>query len=206
LSPERWRLFFALPIEEPALSALVRWRDDALGGAAVRLPAARDLHITLVFLGGREPEVVPELMRAAHAAVSTALPGPPRLRALRLRALPPRRPRLYALDLSDEGGRLTALHEALACELVASGLWQPEERPFWPHLTVARVPRAQRGRASAPPPPALAAPPAEPIVAARLVLYRSHLGGGGARYEALAEVPFPRREGGESTSAGAPTL
>jgi hypothetical protein len=66
LSPERWRLFFALPIEEPALSALVRWRDDALGGAAVRLPAARDLHITLVFLGGRDPQVVPELMRAAR--------------------------------------------------------------------------------------------------------------------------------------------
>jgi 2'-5' RNA ligase len=59
--------------------------------------------------------------------------------------------------------------------------FEPERRPFRPHVTVGRVPRGNRlvVRELDPPPALTFDPPA-------LTLYRSHTGGRGARYEPLA--------------------
>ena len=92
--------------------------------------------------------------------------------------MPRRRPRLFALDLEDEGGRGAALHGA-----VSEALGEPVTRPFWPHVTLLRV---RKGRK-----PEVPAPPGEiePFEPTALTLYRSHLGGRrGARYEALERL------------------
>jgi 2'-5' RNA ligase len=58
---------------------------------------------------------------------------------------------------------------------------EPETRPFRPHVTVARVRRGARLRGrDVPPAPRLR------FVPVGVVLYRSHLGRGGAVYEAVA--------------------
>ena len=62
------------------------------------------------------------------------------------------------------------------------GFHRPEKRPFWPHVTLARVKRGERAR------PLEAAPPPEPLVAREVTLYRSLLSPRGARYEALARA------------------
>jgi RNA 2',3'-cyclic 3'-phosphodiesterase len=143
---------------------------------------AEALHVTLVFLG-----YLPEKeIGTAAATAFGALGGlaPPRLAITEVRPVPPRDPRLFALDLSDEAGRATAVHSAASEALVAARLYRPEKRPFWPHLTVARVKRGERR-----------APPVDgeglrgaPFDAVDVTLYRSHLSPRGARYEALERL------------------
>lgn len=91
---------------------------------------------------------------------------------------------LVALDLSDDGGRATALQGAVSDSLAAADLHEPEPRPFWPHLTLARLRKGARWR------PLEGRPDLAPFEAAAVTLYRSHLSRSGARYEALHRCPL----------------
>ncbi|MBA2430353.1 MAG: RNA 2',3'-cyclic phosphodiesterase [Thermoleophilaceae bacterium] len=152
------------------------------GREELRLVPARALHVTLVFLGGVE---VPDVGAVADTALD-ALAGvaAPVLAPTGVRGVPARRTRLLALDLADEDGRAAALASTAAAALAACGLHEPERRPFWAHLTLARV---RSGRRLA---PGEATPyaPTESFVARRVTLYRSHPSPRGARYEALRGV------------------
>ena len=81
-----------------------------------------------------------------------------------------------------ESGRLD--HPGTVRALADARLHRPEKRPFWPHVTVARVKRGERRVPALDAP----APPAEPFVAPVVTLYRSHLSPRGARYEALERL------------------
>jgi len=102
-----------------------------------------------------------------------------------VRPLPPRDPRLFALDLEDFEGRASTLQAGVSKALEAGGWYRPEKRPFWPHITLARVKRNERRAAPLPEQPA---PPAATFPAAALTLYRSTLRPQGALYEPLARV------------------
>ena len=184
----RARLFVALDLPQEARSALGAWRDELVAGRLDLRPARQDqLHVTLVFLGWQ-----PESDAGTIAAATIAAAGgfaPPRLTPAGVRGLPPRAPRLFALDLADEDGRAGALQGAIAGSLAQERFFRPEKRPFWPHITLARVKRGARAAQL----PGLPAPP-EPIEAAELTLYRSTLRPQGAIYEPLARR---RLDGGE---------
>jgi 2'-5' RNA ligase len=107
--------------------------------------------------------------------------GAANLEPVAVLGVPRRRPRLFAVDLADPGGRAGAINAAVSEALSEGGFYEPERRRFWPHITVARVGRAERRAA----PITVPAPPDE-FTAREVVLYRSHLGRGPARYEALA--------------------
>lgn len=159
------------------------WRDEALAARRDLRPVAVEaLHVTLVFLGYL-PEK--EIARTASTAFG-ALDGlaAARLSARGVRPVPPRDPRLFALDLEDEDERAAAVQAAAADALASARLYKPEKRPFWPHVTLARVKRGER-RA---PPLDAGEPPGEPFEAADVTLYRSHLSPRGARYEALERL------------------
>ena len=102
-----------------------------------------------------------------------------------MRPLPPRAPRLFALDLDDEGGRAGSLQDAVSGALEAGRWYRPEKRPFWPHITLARV---KRGERRVPPLPD-DTPPARTLPGDTLTLYRSTLRPQGALYEPLARTP-----------------
>src|SRR5439155_21218299 len=106
----------------------------------------------------------------------------PRLAARAVVPVPPRgRPRLFALDLEDHGGGAVALQAAVSDRLEAEGLYTPEKRPFWPHVTLTRVKRGARAG------PLEADPPSGgPFEASELTLYRSTLRPQGSLYEPLA--------------------
>jgi 2'-5' RNA ligase len=106
--------------------------------------------------------------------------GAVRLRPKAVLGVPRRRPRLFALDLEDPDRRATAIHAAVADALSSGGFYEPERRRFWPHVTVARVGRSERQAA-----PITIPPPPDELSATEVVLYRSHLSRGPARYEAL---------------------
>ena len=159
------------------------WREAALAGREdLRPVSAEALHVTLVFLGYLPEKEIGTTAVTAFGALGRL--GPARLAIEEGRPVPPRDPRLFALDLSDEEGRATAIHSAAADALAAARLYRPEKRPFWPHLTIARVKRGER-RA---PPLDGEGVPAAPFDAADVTLYRSHLSPRGARYEALERL------------------
>ena len=76
--------------------------------------------------------------------------------------------------------------------MVAEHLYKPEKRPFWPHVTVARV--KPEGRGSKRPrrvgrqPGKLPIELLSPVRGVRMTLYRSELQPRGARYTPLAQV------------------
>jgi 2'-5' RNA ligase len=106
--------------------------------------------------------------------------APARLAARALVPVPKRGPRLFALDLEDPADAATAVHARAAEALTEAGYYEPEKRPFWPHVTLARVKRGRRA-----PRVEAADPPGEPFTATVVTLYRSVLQPQGARYEPL---------------------
>jgi 2'-5' RNA ligase len=178
-------MFLALDLPEDARDLLVRWRDELLlARTDVRPVRPVALHVTLVFLGWQDESAAERIADVAFGALPAG-PPPPRLTATEVKPVPPRNARLFALDLDDEGGRAGALQAAASDALEAGGWYRPEKRPFWPHITLARV---KRGERRVPPPAADPAPPAEPFEASMITLYRSTLRPQGALYEPLART------------------
>lgn len=183
--PQRVRLFVALDLPAPHRGAIGAWRDAALASRDDLRPVPVEaLHVTLAFLGSRPEEEVEAIARAAFAAAGGM--EAPWLEPGGLRGLPPRAPRLFALDLEDAAGRCARLQRAVGQALVAEGVYAPEKRAFWPHVTLARVRRGRRPAPLEPPPP-----PCSAFQAHELTLYRSRLSPAGARYEPLARLRLP---------------
>jgi RNA 2',3'-cyclic 3'-phosphodiesterase len=190
LKNPRARLFVALDLPEDVREGILAWGREALLDPALRMVAPESLHITLAFLG-YQPEK--EIERIAAAVEESAGPAPwVELRDPEQR--PPRgRARLFALPAISPGAE--TLQAGLEQRLVNEGFYKPEKRPFWPHVTVARVRPEARGsrrpavvsEAPGPLPPELA----EPRVAVRMTLYRSVLQPAGARYVPLAQIELP---------------
>jgi len=177
-------MFVALDLPAPARSALADWRDELLEGRRDLRPVREEaLHVTLVFLGWQDERAAAAIAEAAFGACSGL--AAPRLSADKLRPLPPRNPRLFALELADEGARASAVQAAVSDALEAGRWYRPEKRPFWPHVTLARVKRAERRVAPLPSSPA---PPSSPFEASELTLYRSTLRPQGALYEPLGRA------------------
>jgi 2'-5' RNA ligase len=179
-------MFVALDLPEAARGELARWRDEVVQGRSDLRPVpAEKLHVTLAFLGWQDEAAAERLAATAFGAAG----GPaPVLVPGEVRAVPPRDARLFALDLEDPGGHATSLQAAVAAALESAQVYRPERRPFWPHLTLARV---KRGERRVPGLPAASAPPAAPIEARELTLYRSTLRPQGALYEPLARLTLP---------------
>lgn len=183
LKSPRLRLFVALDLPEALREKLSAWRAQAFGERAdVRLPADSSLHVTLVFLGYQAERDVGRIAEASFADRPSGFD----LRALEVVEVPKRRPRLYAVSLDDSSDVLTRWQAGLSERLRELGVYEPEKRPFWPHVTVARV---KTRREPAPgPSPQLPEPLTRPFRAERLTLYKSTLRPQGALYEPLAEL------------------
>jgi 2'-5' RNA ligase len=188
LKSPRLRLFVALDLPESVLDPLVEWRERHLGAVqGARLVPRASLHVTLVFLGYQYERDVERI--AALCFNDRA--GPFELRPTEVAGVPPRRPRLYALGLEDPGDALAAWQQQLSDLLHAAGLYEPEKRPFWAHVTLAR---GRRDRALARLDHPLSPPPelSRPFVPAHATLYRSTLAPSGAVYDPLARIDLAR--------------
>lgn len=182
------RLFVAIDPPDSVRAALARLieRGKALAPDA-RWVRPEAMHLTLAFLGNMPDEVVPRI-EAALGEVA------PRHRALDLAAGPvgsfgtKAKPRVLWVGLLGALEELAALRLDVEAALEPLG-YEPEERPFRPHLTLARA-REMRGD------PALATardaldPQAPAFSAAELILYRSEPSAHGSAYTALARLPF----------------
>ena len=179
---ERLRLFVAMPIgaelRDALRSAVAGWRiDEDLAG--LRWTDPESWHITLAFLGSTEAAAVPRMLgrlapvAEAHAATIS--------RTGAIGAFPtPTRARVAWYGVQDVDGRMSRL----AAD-VGAALDLDTSRPLRPHLTLARAGRQPVDLRSW---LASASAPEGELVADRIALMRSHLGGGAARYETLASM------------------
>ena len=137
------RLFVALDLPDKALTALTGWQELVFGD----LPELRinhALHLTLCFLGGRPASAVTALQEALAGVPFSSFAmsfGEPIF-------LPKGgRKNVVALPLIDApstpGGlrAVLALQAGVSSALAATGHYEPERRPYLPHVTVARVRR-----------------------------------------------------------------
>jgi 2'-5' RNA ligase len=180
-----WRCFWAVPLperlRESLAVAVAEMRADPLADAAWRWVDSAGWHVTLAFLDG----VAPDSVRGLLASVSEEVRDEPvfSVDSGGLGGFPSgRRARVLWYGVSDADGRLQALAARVAR---ASGL--PQEAPFRAHVTLARS--RDRSGAHAPAPPAGGLPIGS-VDVRDITLYRSHLGHGPARYEALGTVPL----------------
>ena len=142
-------------------------------------------HITLKFLGWTQADRLSDIATAVREVAAAHVAG--ELRMTALGGFPNnRRLRVLWVGLEDPAGLLARL--ALDLEKAFEKLgWTPENRPFRPHLTLARFDPLQKVTGDLPE-VRLHREPSIPVD--RLVLFRSQLHKGGARYEALEEFPL----------------
>ena len=105
----------------------------------LRWARPESLHLTLRFWGNLRADAIPIVREGLQRA---ALASPPFLVPVRgLGCFPnTKRPRVLWMGLEDSELQLLQLRQRIDASLVAAGL-PPEEKPFHPHLTVARVRR-----------------------------------------------------------------
>jgi RNA 2',3'-cyclic 3'-phosphodiesterase len=198
----RLRMFVALELPDDLRERIVAWQEEAFGRRRDLRPVTRySLHVTLVFLGYQAERDVERIAEVAFAQQAQPFGLTPE----ELVEVPPRRPRLYAIGMKDHDEALGRWQAGLAERLHEGGFYEPEKRPFWPHVTVARFKQTERHRTAGgarggpgrggrgPAEPGAGAPelPEEllaPFEANRLTLYRSTLKPQGAEYEPLKRV------------------
>ena len=186
---DRWRCFVAVPVPDELRAALRSrldaWRDEP-GAPDLRWTDPVGWHLTLAFLGSVEVDDLAAIEQAVAEAAARAQPD--RLIAGGLGAFPsPRRARVLWYGVADPNATLRRLADGVRELLVPLVPRLVDEGPFRGHVTLARA-RAQRGSDLSSWMTGHAAP-AGTVPLERVILYRSHLGGGPARYEALGWAP-----------------
>ena len=181
------RLFVGVPLPEDAAAAIREVVDEVRamplpdGARDVRWVRLDGLHLTLRFLGPT-PEQLETPSMAAVETVAREAAGAIRIELSGSGTFPPgRRPRTLWIGVSDGVDALSELAAATDAALVEAG-WQPDGRPFRPHLTLARSDGVAVGRMVA---DRLAAAMADRRIRAtidRVGLFESVTGGGPARY------------------------
>lgn len=189
MAGERERLFVAAELPGRVAEELAWWARDTCGSdPALRLLPVASLHLTLAFLGLREPGDADVVGAALAAALGPAAAAPPAwptdLGWEDAVWLPRRRPSVLAASLDDPAGALLPVREAVVAAVTDVVAWEPEARPFLAHVSVARVRGGARPRTLD-----LPLPSPERFGLSAVTLFRSSLSPEGADYTALASVP-----------------
>lgn len=189
------RTFLALrpsPDQRRALGA-VRERlagADDPGAPRLRFVDPDATHLTLAFLGEVPRERQHAVVAAARRAAAACAPFRWTLEGVG--AFPgPVRPRVVWVGVGDGREPVAALQRAVTAELRAAGLAPPDDRPFTPHVTIARA----RGRPSGSMPDVVFRAPASSVAALDVMI--SELRPEGAHHRRMARVPLgtPPSEG-----------
>lgn len=198
------RLFVGVPLPDEATAAIadivesVRAAGLPPGDRDVRWVRLDGLHLTLRFLGPTPDELIAPTADAVEAAAAGA-PGPLDLELGGTGTFPSAdRPRTLWIGLRHGADALARLAAGTETTLARVG-WPAVDRPFRPHLTLARSDGVRAGPLVA---GRLAAAMGERGIAFRvdrLGLFESITGGGPARYVPVTMAPLgPLRPNGTS--------
>lgn len=189
--PGTMRLFFAVPVPADARARIGELIDRVQqsvgdGTARIRWVHLDGLHLTLRFLGPtaddrRGPlEAGADALAGADAPFEVVLGGGGAFPSLA-------RPRSLWVGVATGADRLARLADGLTAAAADCGLFL-DTRPFTPHLTIARTDGLRLGPVAAHALQEAAEGLDARFTVDRVVLFRSLLGGGPARYEPLHEA------------------
>jgi 2'-5' RNA ligase len=192
------RIFIGIEIDEAARStidasaqALRRRIDRSAADSAVRWVPRENLHITIWFIG----HVDDDRARAVLAAIDAPYLTGPFTIELTGMGLFPRSgpPRVLWIGVGAGHETLGSLHGAVQSRLVPLG-FEPERRPYSPHLTLARVKDVERKYAATLRTlvQTMSAPPVRSAVTA-VTVFESRVSSKGAAYTPLLRVPLRQR-------------
>ncbi len=174
---EQLRLFLGFRLPDATARSITRWQREELGAPEqARLVPEENLHVTIAFLGSRpggELDSIAGALREEADLAERPVLTPVRYRETRSVGM---------LVFDDEEGHATRIAQDVHGRLAGLGVYEPEQRPWLPHLTVVRFrerPRLQ------PPIPDLG-----PVTMSDAAVYISRLRPTGAQYEVLESVPL----------------
>jgi 2'-5' RNA ligase len=175
-----WRCFWAVPLPPALRSALAQFVAALRHSPSVddgwRFSDPESWHLTLAFLGAVEPDAVDAMVERVAAASQHHLPF--EATAAGLGGFPEEgRARVLWYGVDANGALADLARDVRA----ATGV--DDVQPWQPHVTLGR----SRNRHGANLPRSIA-PPTGGISVNEVVLYRSHLGQGPARYLPLARL------------------
>lgn len=164
---DRLRLFLALELPDDVVHALIDWGKRYLEGGR----PVESFHVTLAFLGSRPRSDLDAIVGVLRESARESAPftlRPVRYRETRAVGM---------LVLEDPSGEARRLAAGLHARLEQLGVYQPEARPWLPHVTVLRF--RERPRLSPP------MPEIGPVAPSGAAAFLSRLRRTGARYEVL---------------------
>ena len=191
---ETWRLFIAIELPSNVRRTLadhIQRLREALPEASASWAREENLHLTLKFLGDTELNRVDALSQAIQRAANAAEPFEINIESCG--AFPPNgAPRVLWVGVQDPRGQLASLQRKLEDECANVGFAR-EQRPFRPHLTIARI-RNPRGASRLGQVHKEAGFDPETVVVSHLALIRSELLSNGSRHTVAARHSFRQNE------------
>ena len=197
-SPEQLRSFIAIELPEEAKEGLARLRKELERDEHrfVKWVDPKGIHLTLKFLGNIPSERVTEITEAVQKAAQGISPF--LLEISGLGAFPSlKQVRVFWVGITGEVDKLSKLQQDIDSALTVLG-FAKEERPFTPHLTLARI------REGTSPPQrrsfgelvgSTAFEDKYPVQVRAVRLMRSQLTPAGAVYTCLSVVGLSHQEG-----------
>ena len=190
------RTFVGIPLDRAHADALSLGTDalldcDPTWGGEKRVPA-RNLHITLQFLGELSTESVDALARELAGRLAELAPAEVSFASVKAQPRPGRARMVWA-EFVDHESRMAVVAASVSDSAAAFGV-SAEDRPFVPHVTLVRARRARPleqstlDAADAATRSALGQKRVMSVLQA--TLYKSTLTRAGAAYESLAEIPI----------------
>jgi len=186
LQPEVWRVFCAVEIPEE-VSRLMAEHMKKLKARFPTVPASWSregkFHLTLKFLGNVLRNRVEDVSRAASLTTDCVAPIP--IKVGGTGTFPKHGPpRVLWIGIDDWQGKLTKLQRDLEGACAPLG-FPGEERPFHPHLTIARLRKPQGAKELGWAHRDMEFEPVE-ITVPELIVLRSELGSDGSKYNAIS--------------------
>jgi RNA 2',3'-cyclic 3'-phosphodiesterase len=174
---ERLRLFLGFRLPDAIARRITRWQREELGAPdRARLVPEENLHVTIAFLGSRPAGEVAAIAGALRAGTERS--ARPVLTPLGYRETRS----VGMLVFDDREGHARRIAEDVHGRLARLGVYEPERRPWLPHLTVIRF----RDRPRLEPP----IPDLGPVTMSDAAVYISRLRPTGAQYEVMESVPL----------------
>lgn len=182
------RTFIAIELPEAFRTEALRLtRELKRAGADVKWARPEGIHLTLKFLGNASEEAIPPLAADVGAAVAGF--GELNLTASGTGLFPDeKRPRVVWVGLTGDLLRLIELQQIIERTAAGHG-FEPENRPFHPHLTVGRIKSPKGARSLV---DELKKQTTNPLdfSAREVIIFKSDLKPTGAEYTALHRLPL----------------
>ena len=189
---DSWRVFCAIDLAASVRAKVIRQINrlrQAVPNAQASWSREENIHLTVKFLGEIQTSRLSDLSHAVARAVAHFSPFQITLEGS---GVFPKHgtPRVLWIGVRDESGKFAEFHTRLE-EACAREGFAREERPFHPHLSIARLRKPQGARALAAAHKEMLFEPAD-VAVAELLVIRSELSNAGSRYTVISRHRLER--------------